>query len=127
MALTRGFDRSSTGALVTSSAAPSTNTDKVTGWAVNTAGAAHRVNATVSLPAGAVMVRGRAYGPTGAVCYTTTLPAAGSRKYINGVAHHINGAIHAKSAAPGATAIRAGIERLLFDPADGAAFFDSVA
>jgi hypothetical protein len=127
MALTRGFDRSATGALVTSSAAPATNSKKVLGWAVNTSGAAHRVNATVSLPAGAVMVRGRAYGPTGAVCFTTTLPAAGSRKYIHGIAHHINGAMYAKSAAPGATARRSSHERLLFDPADGAVFFDSVA
>ena len=127
MALVRGFERTVTGALTTSSAAPGGTAKPYMGWARTSAFVAHRVNATVSLPAGSKMIRGRAYGPTGAVCFTTAAPSAANSKYINGIRHHINGAMYVKTTAPGATAIRGGFEKLLFDPADGAVFFDSTA
>lgn len=127
MAFVRGFDRNANGALVTSSAAPATNSAKVLGWAVNSAGAAHRVNGDTGLPAGAVIIRGRAYSAAGAVVIVTTAPSDANSKFIHGIRHHINGAMFAKSAAPGVTARRSSHERLLFDPADGGVFFDSVA
>jgi hypothetical protein len=127
MALIRGFDRTATGALNTSSAAPAGQPLRNLGWAITAAGLAHRHNATAGLPAGFVTFRGRAYTAAGAVCFTTSAPSAANSKYINGIRHHINGAMYAKSAAPTATARPAGIERLLYDPADGAVFFNSVA
>lgn len=127
MPLTRGFDRTATGALNTSSAAPAGQPLRNHGWAITATGLAHRHNATAALPAGFVTFRGRAYTAAGAVCYTTTIPTGANLKFVNGIRHHINGAVYAKSAAPTATARYAGMERLLFDPADGAVFFNSVA
>jgi hypothetical protein len=124
MALVRGFDRSSAGALATNSAGPATDAKRIRGWAVDTISRAHRSNATAGVPAGAVLVRGRAYTSLGAVCYKTTVAATDI--FILGIRHGINGAMLAKSAAPGATA-RSNPEGLLYDPADGACFFDSVA
>lgn len=128
MALVLGFERSATGALTTSSAAPVQATGrKRFGWAVNAAGAAHRVNATVALPAGAVVSKGRAYSAAGAVCFTTTIPTGANARFINGIRHHVNGAMFVKATAPAATARRSGHEKLLYDVVDGACFFDSVA
>jgi len=126
MALIRGFDRTATGALNTSSAAPSGRPLRNHGWAVTDAGLAHRHNATAGLPAGTVTVRGRTYTAAGAICYSTNNPGVNA-KFIHGIAHHPNGAIFAKATAPGATARLSSFERLLFDPADGAVFFNSVA
>lgn len=127
MALIKGFERSATGALVTASAAPDGTATRHLGWARNTSNAAHRENATVALPAGAVVSRGRAFSAAGAVCFTTVAPTGANAKYIHGILHHANGAMFAKSSAPAATARRSGVEGLLYDPADGACFFDSVA
>jgi hypothetical protein len=126
MALVNGFDRSVNGALVTASAAPASTARRRFGWAISAAGAAHRVNATAGLPAGAVTVKGRSYSPGGAVCFTTTKPEGTAAKFIGGIRHHINGSIFVKTTAP-ATAARSGHERLLIDRVDGAVIFDSVA
>ena len=127
MALVKGFERDANGALVTSSAAPDGTATRHLGWARSTSNAAHRSNATVALPAGAVVSRGRAFSSAGAVCFTTSAPTGDSAKYIHGILHHVNGAMLAKSSAPTSTARRSGLEGLLYDPADGACFFDSVA
>jgi hypothetical protein len=127
MPLIRGFDRTATGALNTSSAAPAGQPLRNVGWAITSTGLAHRHNATAGLPAGFVTFRGRAYTAAGAVCYTTAAPTGTNQKFVDGIRHHVNGAIFAKSSAPTAAARLAGQERLLFDPADGAVFFNSVA
>jgi hypothetical protein len=126
MALVLGFDRLANGALVTSSAAPASTARRRFGWAISSAGAAHRANATAGLPAGAVTVKGRAYSSGGAVCFTTTKPEGTAAKFIGGVRHHVNGSIFVKTTAP-ATPARSGHEKLLIDRVDGAVIFDSVA
>jgi hypothetical protein len=126
MALVNGIERTAAGALVTSSAAPATSARRRLNWAISASGAAHRVNATAGLPAGAVLFRGRAYSLAGAVCFTTTRPAGVTAKYINGICHDINGAMYVKTAVPTKSA-RSGPERLLIDPADGAVIVDSTA
>lgn len=126
MALILGFDRGANGALVTASAAPAETARKRFGWAISSAGAAHRVNATAGLPAGTVSVKGRSYSAGGAVCFTTTKPEGADAKFIGGIRHHINGSIFVKTTTP-ATPIRAGHEKLLVDQVDGAVIFDSVA
>jgi hypothetical protein len=126
MALIRGLDRTATGALNTSSAAPNAAVVHQ-GWARTAQGLAHRHNATAALPAGFQTFKGTAYTSAGALCFTTTAPSAANSKYIHGIRHHINGAMLAKSSAPTASARVSGLHRLLYDPSDGAVFFNSVA